>query len=79
MKYKSFPAPFFNHFTYFIPPPIAKLKYLHAVLRGQFPHKKWSHTFVACPSPNPMTLKSSPIPSAPPSPINITAMIRQHT
>ena len=28
---KPFPAPFFNHFTHPIPPPIAKLKYVHGV------------------------------------------------
>ena len=39
MKYKLFPAPFFNHFIQPSPPPIAKLKSLHGVLRGQLPHK----------------------------------------
>ena len=29
MKYKLFPAPFFNHFIQPSPPPIAKLKSLH--------------------------------------------------
>ena len=32
---KPFLAPFFNHFMYFISPPIAKLKYLHGFLMGQ--------------------------------------------
>ena len=39
MKYKSFPAPFFNHFIQPSPPPIAKLKSLHGVSSGQRPHK----------------------------------------
>ena len=49
MKYKHFPAPFFNHFIQPSPPPIAKLKSLHGVLRGQLPPQKWSHPFVVCP------------------------------
>ena len=36
MKYKHFPAPFFNHFIQPIPTTIAKLKSLHGVLTGQF-------------------------------------------
>ena len=39
MQYKSFPAPFFNHFIQPSPPPIAKLKSLHGVSSGQRPHK----------------------------------------
>ena len=35
MKYKIFPAPFFNHFIQPSPPPIVKLKSLHSVLNGQ--------------------------------------------
>ena len=37
MKYKLFPAPFFNHFIQPSPPPIAKLKSLHGVLRSELP------------------------------------------
>ena len=40
MKYKLFPAQFFNHFIQFNPPPIAKLKSLHGILRGQLPLHK---------------------------------------
>ena len=50
MNYKLFLALFFNHFIQPSPPPIAKLKSLHDVLRGQLPPQKWSHPFVACPS-----------------------------
>ena len=39
MKYKPFPAPFFNHFIQPRPPPIAKLKSLDGILRGQLCHK----------------------------------------
>ena len=35
MNYKLFLALFFNHFIQPSPPPIAKLKSLHRVLRGQ--------------------------------------------
>ena len=37
MKYKRFPAPFFNNFIQTSPPTIAKLKSLHAALRVQLP------------------------------------------
>ena len=41
MKYKLFPTPVFNHFIQ-PSPPIAKLKSLHGVLRGQIPHENGS-------------------------------------
>ena len=71
-----FPAPFFNHFMHFIPPPIAKLKYLHGVLRGHSSYKKQSHLFVACPPYD--EFKIFPKLYVPLSPINIPIMIRQH-
>ena len=37
MKHELFPAPFFNHFIQPSPTPIAKLKSLHGILRGQLP------------------------------------------
>ena len=37
MKYKLFAALFFNHFIQASHPPVAKLKPLHGVLRGQLP------------------------------------------
>ena len=37
MKYTLFPAPFINHLIQPSPPPIAKLKSLHDVFRGQLP------------------------------------------
>ena len=37
MKFKLFPAPFFNDLFQPSSPPIAKLKSLHGVLRGQLP------------------------------------------
>ena len=37
MKHTLFPAPFFNHFIQPSPPPIAKLKSLHGVLRKMVP------------------------------------------
>ena len=37
MKYKHFPAPFFNYFIQPSPPATAKLKSLHGVLRDQLP------------------------------------------
>ena len=39
MKYKYFPASFFNHFIQPSPPAIAKLKSLHGVLRVTLPHE----------------------------------------
>ena len=39
MKYKHFPAPFFNHFIQPCPPTIAKLKSLYGVFRGQLSHE----------------------------------------
>ena len=47
MKYKLFPAPFFNHIIQTSPRIIAKLNSLHVVLRGQVPPLTWSHPFVA--------------------------------
>ena len=43
---------------------------------GQLPHKKWSQPLWL--APHMMTLKSSLNLHAPPSPINMTTMIRQH-
>ena len=63
---------------YFIPPPTAKLKYLHGVLRGQLPPIKngpmtlWLAHFT-------LTLKSPPNLHALPSPINIATIITQST
>ena len=37
MKHRHFPVPFFNYFIQASPPTIAKLKYLHGVLRVQLP------------------------------------------
>ena len=37
MKYKRFPAPFFNHFMQPSPLTTAKLKSLHGALRGELP------------------------------------------
>ena len=141
---KTFPVPFFNHFMYFIPSPIAKLKYIvcigvstppfkntsplflffvprkhilklrycqaapplfenlvgglnPAAERGRsrgrgtlwnicmaswgvnFPHKKWSHHFMAFSKPHKTTLESPPNLYALPSLGNITTMVRQHT
>ena len=39
MRYKHFPAPFFNHSIEPSSPTIAKLESLYGVLRGRFPHK----------------------------------------
>ena len=47
MKYKLFPAPFFNHFVQPSPAPICQIKTVNGVLRGQLPPQKWSHPFVA--------------------------------
>ena len=71
MKYKLFPTPVFNHFIQ-PSPPIAKLKSLHGVLRGQIPPWKWLHSFAACPSYENFKI-------SPPSPISIITIIRQHT
>ena len=46
MKYKLFPAPFFNHFIQ----PIAKLRSLHVVLRGQPPPIKVVSSLCSLPS-----------------------------
>ena len=77
MKYKHFPAPFFNHFIQPSPPTIAKLKSLHGALTGQLPPIKWSHPFVVCHSFD--NFKISPNLYALPSPINMTTMIKQNT
>ena len=79
MKYKLFPAPFFNHFIQPSPPPIAKLESLHGVfLRGQFPPIKMVPSLCSLPSPHIITSKSPPNIYALPSPINMGTMIRQH-
>ena len=58
-------------------PPIAKLKF-YLMFRGfNTPYKKWSYPFVAC-SPYD-DFRSSPNLYAPPSSVNMTTMIRQHT
>ena len=49
MENKLFTAPFFNHFIQPSPLPIAKLKSLHGVLRGQLPPRNVSNPFVVCP------------------------------
>ena len=69
MKYKHFPAPFFNHFIQPSPPTIAKLKSLHGALMV--------HLFVACPRFD--NFKIPPNLYALPSPINMATMIRQNT
>ena len=79
MKYKLFPAPFFNHFIQPSPPPIAKLESLHGVLRGQFPPTKMVPSLYSLPSPHMITSKSPLNIYALPSPINMGTMIRQHT
>ena len=58
MKYKSFPAPFFNHFFQPSSPPIAKLKSLHGVSSGQLPHK--NSPIPLWVAPHMMTMKSPP-------------------
>ena len=60
------------------PLPIAKLKSLHVVSRGQLPPIKWSYPFVAYPPYDDFKI-SLPTYYAPPSPINMATMIRQHT
>ena len=49
MKYKHFPAPFFNHFIQPSPPTIAKLKSLHVVLRRQLLPIKMASSLCALP------------------------------
>ena len=49
MKYKHFPAPFFNHFIQPSLPAIAKLKSLHGVVRGQLPHQNCLYPFWIAP------------------------------
>ena len=48
MKYKHFPARFFNHFIQPSPLRLAKLKSLNCVLRGQLPPQKLTYPIVAC-------------------------------
>ena len=43
MKYKPFPAPYFNHFIQPSPPLNAKLKSLDGVLRHHLASEKWFH------------------------------------
>ena len=74
---KSSPPSFFNHSFQPSPLPIAKLKSLHCVSRGQLPPQKWAHLFVVC---HPyVDFKISPNLHALPSPMNMTTMIRQPT
>ena len=77
MKYKHCPAPFFNHFIEPSPLAIAKLKFLHCVLRCRLLPLKWSHPFVACPPFHDFKIPPSLYALA--SPINMTTMIRQNT
>ena len=77
MKYKRFPAPFFNHFIQLSSPTIAKLKSLHGVMKDQLPPLKWSHPFATYHPLDNFKIPSNPY--ALPSPINMTIMIRKNT
>ena len=80
MKYKHFPAPFFNHFIQPGPPTVAKLKFLYGALKGQLCPLKWSHPWWLAPPPFD-NFKVLPPPNlcALPRPTNMTTMIRQNT
>ena len=75
MKYKSFSAPFFNHFIEPSLPLISKLKSLHGVSKGQLHHKNCP---ILCRLPPYDNFKISPDLYGLPSPVKMATMIKQH-